>query len=189
MLTSNGVFGQDNGKSMIYKGPNVLGPFRIDRITTVENMIKVLGGQTANKKHYCYQNGNVYFWFERNSHHLKNVGDVFLSDFPNCVDCIPQLTSEILSDWKTEKLIGIGNTIDDVIAAYGKPAKDEIIAGTAFRSLIQGDYLVNENRYAKIQRPELGERALIYGNTDDLRSSAFGISKGKVVWISLSNSE
>jgi hypothetical protein len=188
-LIGNYDFGQENGIRLIYKGPNVLGPFHIDRITTVESMFKVLGSQSANKKYYCYQNSNVYFWFERNSHHLKDVGDVFLSSFANCVDSSAQITTEMLSNWKTENGIGIGGTIKDVIAAYGKPLKDEKIVGTAFRSLIQGDYLVKENRYSNIQRPELGERALIYGSTDDFRSAAFGINKGKIVWISLSNSE
>jgi hypothetical protein len=189
MLAGGYDYGQHHANKSGYMGPNVLGSFHIDRLTTIENLLRVLGNQSPTNNHYCFHNGTAYLWFEKKAHQLKNAGDVFLSSFPNCMDCPTQITSEIISDWKTEKMVGIGSTAGDVLAAYGKPLKDVQITGTAFRSLIQGDYLVKENRYAKIKRPELGEHALIYGSSDDLRSAGFGIRQGKVVWISLSNTE
>jgi hypothetical protein len=179
--------GQDLGR--VYTGPNELGYFHIDHDTSVQHLFRVLGKPLmSSKEPACYKNGIAYLWFERRAHSSTIVGDIMLSSFPNCMDSPVRTTSEVLQKWRTEKGIGLGSTELEVIKAYGK-ASERQIKGTAYRSLIQGDYLVRENRYANIKRPELGEKALIYGSSDDMRSAAFGIKNGKVVWISLTNTE
>jgi len=191
LLASVNCLGLSSQKQS-YVGPNALGPYRIDKTVLVRDLLRRLGqAAQLGKNHVCYrsQDGTAFFWFEEMAHHSTRVGDVMLSSFPNCIDGPVYITPEAMQAWKTEKGIGLGSTTQDILNAYGQPSKDAKIEGTAYRSLIQGDYLVKESRYANVKRPELGERALVYVNPDDLRSAAFGIREGKVVWISLGNSE
>jgi hypothetical protein len=183
-------YGQNRADKQKYTGPNVLGPFHIDRTVSVRDLFHLLG-QTSrfNKEGFCYRTNTTYFWFSEMAHNPTQVGNVLLSNFPNCMDSHIKISAVVLSEWRTEKGIKLGSTTQEVLKAYGQPTEDIKISGTDYRWIIQGDYLVKENRYTDRKRPEIGDRALAYKISDELRSATFGIRNGKVVWIYLSNSE
>jgi hypothetical protein len=183
--------GQSTNNEQSYRGPNFIGVFRIDKEVQVKQALARLGPASPATTVFCYRSsdGGAFLWFSRRAHHPNQVGNMLLSAFPNCHDCPVHTTSETITTWETEKGIRLGSTANDVLRAYGKPSVQRPIAGTAYRWLIQGDYVAAENRYRPRERPELGDMVLAYGGTDDLRSAAFGIRSDRVVWISLSNSE
>jgi len=191
LMTVTNVLSQHGTGSRQYSGPNAVGPIHIDRDTSLRDAFNTLGSSaTVKDDHFCYKSdgGTAFLWISIRAHHEETVGHIMLSNFPNCFDRRVQLTSQELHGWKTERGIGLGSTVNEVLQAYRKASVIKI-EGNAYRSLIRGDYLINENRYTNRSRTELGEQALAYGNDDDLRFAAFGIRNGKVAWISLGNTE
>lgn len=175
-----------------YAGPNALGLFRIDRDVFVRSLFERLGQPTTTKSnHFCYQSrsANSYLWFDRMAHEPGQVGDLLLSDFPNCMDRPVQVVSEDLGAWKTEEGIRLGSTAEEVLKAYGRPSSRDKIERTAYRWVIQGDYIARENRYTNKARPERGDRVLVYTSPHELRTAEFGIRSGRVAWIFLSQNE
>lgn len=141
---------------------------------------------------FCYRSkdGKTFLTITRMvaAYDSKIAGAVTLSAFRNCTKQNVQLTPDDLAAWKTEKGIGLSSTSDDVRKAYGKPSREDSIEGDSYRWVIHGDY--DQTHYSNQERPELGDRVLVYdGAADDLRVALFGIRRGKVAWIKLSKNE
>lgn len=170
-----------------YLGPKSIGSFHIDRIILVSDLFQRLGQYPKTKSEcYCYQasDGQSYLWFVRRAHEPKQAGGVLLSRFQNCIGQPIQITSENISDWKTEKSVGLGSTLADVQKAYGKPSEFHKIKDADYLWVIKGFHSSKENM------PERGDSVMVYnGPENDLRGADFGICKGKVVWIFLSDNE
>jgi len=177
-----------------YAGRMDLGPFRIDRDISLESLFDRLGRSSSLAGDvFCYQSedGKTFLAITRMvaPYEPKLAGVVTLSGFSNCTGARPQITPDELTMWKTDKGIGLGSNVEDVRKAYGKPSQEDKIEGTKYRWVIHGDF--RDGHYLKDERPELGEAVLVYrgGATDDFRTSSFGISNRKVVWIVLSKHE
>lgn len=169
-----------------YAGPDSLGPFRIDRGTTTAKMFQYVGEpKSQQSNHFCYTSAEpvTFMWLDRMAHEPSRVGDLLLSDFPNCIDRPRQSSIVPLASWKTEKGIGLRSAESQVVGAYGKPTMVDAIDATGYRWVIQGDH------EAKATRPERGDRVLIYRGVDTLQTAEFGIRNGRVVWIFLSVNE
>jgi len=181
------------GGTQAYGGPKSLGPFRIDRDVSMDSLFDRLGGPpklTADT--YCYQSADRHAFLVLTRmvevYDPRVAGDVVLSSFPNCVHRPVQVTAQDLANWKTEGGVGLGDTVEDVLKAYGRPSRETKVEGTKFRWVIQGD--LKGSHYSNQKRPEIGETVLVYqGPSNDIRIAEFGIAKGKVVWISLSKNE
>jgi hypothetical protein len=168
-----------------YSGPLVLGPFHIGQTVLSQDFHALMGRHSQfENKCFCYQQKTAYFWFEKSGHNPKEVGEVTLSSFPNCMDEKIYSTKEELSEWKTEKGIKLGSSVQEVLKAYGRPSLDEKIVGTDYWYVIHRDY-----QSVKQKSPELGDRVLAYSHPQGVPSAAFGIKNGKVVWMSMSNEE
>ena len=118
------------------------------------------------------------------------AGTVILADFVNCIDRPVELTSDNLSAWRTEKDIGLGSSVEDVRRAYGTETTDSNIEGRDYPWIIQGSANIKKDGEIKGLHAQLGDKVLNFdGGRKDLRSTTFGFSKGKVVWIAMSQNE
>jgi hypothetical protein len=110
--------------------------------------------------------------------------EVLVSDSPNCLHIPKAVTSDDLHAWKTPEGIGIGSSEQDVLKTYGKPSDRKIIDRLTYRFLIRG-YKPSDGDLP------LGDEYLFYnGDTaNDLSAAEFGIRKGKVSFVWLSDSE
>jgi hypothetical protein len=178
-------YGQNVNNIKDYTGPMVLGPFRIGRTVLARDLYNLMGQESSFiNECFCYRKNDAYFWFEKNGHHPEEAGEVTLSSFPNCMDNKAYLTKEELPEWKTEKGIKLGSSVQEVLKAYGRPSKDAKIVGKDYWYVIHREY-----SYVKDKSPEIGDRVLVYSHPYGVPSAAFGIRKRKVVWISMSNEE
>jgi hypothetical protein len=170
-----------------YNGPQYLGLFHIDRITSLETLFNNLGHPTSIKSDcFCYQSPDkdTFLWINRMAHEPKQVGDVLLSSFPNCIGKSIQITSNNVINWKTDRGIGLGSTVESVHEAYGKPSRQDVIKDNDYRWIIAGKIPANEIF------PPRGDSVLVYtGAENDLNTAEFGIQKEKVIWIYLSCNE
>ena len=169
-----------------YNGPNGLGPFRVDRVTTLRVLFAQIGEPKAVKaSHFCYRSRDSrgFLWIDRMAHEPSQAGDILLSDFPNCMDQDPNLTSRNLSAWKADKGIGLGSSEIEVLNAYGTPSKKHPVDARSYRWVIQGDRCPDD------RRSERGDYVLVYEGADDLRTAEFGMRNGRVAWIFLSRNE
>jgi hypothetical protein len=183
---------QNPADKATYTGPNALGPFHINRDVSIRSLFERLGQPTKTRgNYYCYEarSASAYLWFVQRAHHPSEMGGVLLSDFPNCTEMVTQVVSNDLPAWGTEDDIRLGSSVEEVVKAYGKPSREDRIEGTAYRWVIQGDYLVWENRYTNKARSKREDTVLVYASSRDLRTAEFGLRGGKVAWIFLSNSE
>lgn len=170
-----------------YAGPKSLGPFSIQRNTSIFTLSKRLGKPAhMNSDYFCYQSEDKigFLVVTRMAGGTRNaVGEVMLSDFRNCLNRPLQIAHENLRKWKTREGIGLGSSKEDVTKAYGKPSSVEDM-GTDYRTMILGT-----PEHSKM-RPEVGTTILGYtGASDDLSAAFFGIRDGKVAWLSLSYNE
>jgi hypothetical protein len=180
-----------NAKEPKYKGPKVLGHYRIDSSVSVQSMFGRLGlPEKINGKSFCYQSedSKAYLWFQLMAHDSKHVGGVLLSSFANCHGQSVVTTAESLPTWKTEKGIGLNSTEQEVVTAYGKPSEIKKVEGNAFRWVIKGDYIKGD-QYTNRKIRERGDKVLVYSTSEDLYTAEFGLLGGHVVWIFLSDSE
>lgn len=170
-----------------YWGPTSLGPYNIGHETKLSTVSKVVGSPGLIKGSYsCYMsNGKEsFFWAAEMAHAPKIVGQVLISDFPNCRGEIKHTTNVSFLSWKTEKDIRLGSKEDEVKKAYGRPSRESKVEGSKFRWIIRGQ----EASVASMH--EIGDKVLVYsGGDNDLRTAFFGIRQGKVAWIALSANE
>ena len=187
------LLGRGHADGQSYGGPNVLGPFRIDKDVSMSTLFERLGrpSKVANDV-FCYKSKDDWAFLVvtrmAEVYDAKVAGDVLLSSFCNCIDRPAQVTPNDLLAWKTEKGIGLGARVEGVRKAYGPPSKEDKIEGTGYRWVIHGDF--RDNHYTTEKRPEIGDTVLVYqGTADDSRTAEFGIRQRKVVWIFLSKNE
>jgi uncharacterized protein (DUF433 family) len=113
------------------------------------------------------------------------VDSVLLTDYPNCTHVAVKVTHLNLRAWHTKENIRLGSSEGDVLKAYGTGTakdiqKDERSMGTLISGYRDGDKV-----------PDIGEKSIFYSSLDDDDPSMaeFGVRKGKVCSISLSDSE
>jgi hypothetical protein len=193
ILLAVALAGMGGAEKPSYKGPNSLGPFRIDKDISMKSLFERLGTpSSAAGNVFCYRakDERAFLVLTRmaEAYDSKIAGGALLSDFRNCVDRSSQVTPDDLAAWKTEQGVGLGSTAEDARKAYGKPSKEDKVGGTSYRWVIHGDF--NSNHYRNEKRPEIGDTVLVYqGASDDLSTAEFGIRDGQVVWIFVSKNE
>ena len=171
-----------------YAGPNSLGPFRVDKNTSMKSLFHRLGSPPSTAEDVvCYRSANSQRFLIVTrmvaEYDRRVAGAVELSDFPNCLDKTVRTTSEDLSKWTTDKGIGLGSSERDVKKAYGTPSSEES-TGSNYRWAIHGSPAQDKTR------ARVGTKVLGYtGASDDLRTAYFGIREGRVAWIFLSQNE
>jgi hypothetical protein len=177
------------GSGQTYTGPKCLGLYCIDRTVPVGVLFKQLGAPAPRRSKfepYCYesQGGHAFLYIDTVGPQPKVVGDVFLSDFPNCSRLRTQSTAADLGAWKTPEGIGLGSSEEEVRKAYGKPSSDDKLGPQTYRTRIKG--FRPEDRH-----PDMGERSLFYNGdvTTDLSAAEFGVRNGKVSYVWLSYNE
>ena len=172
-----------------YSGPKCLGPFCIYSDISTTTLWKHLGSPPKRSSHlspYCFQSedGRAFLYVETIDSEPDVPDEVLVSDSPNCLHMPKAVTRDNLNAWKTPEGVGIGSSEQDVLKAYGKPSDRKIIDWLTYRFVIRG-YRPNDGDLS------LGDEYLFYnGDTDnDLSAAEFGIRKGKVSYVWLSDSE
>ncbi len=175
-----------------YSGPQCLGPFCIDRNTSVRKLSQHLGPPPRRASRfdpYCYQSqdGRTWLYLQTEDSEPDWAVEAFLSDFSNCEHMPKRVTADNLRSWKTRQGIGLGSLESDVAKAYGKPTDQGRIDPTAPHALTT---LIKGYR-AGDKIPPLGDKVMSYRGdlSSDLSAADFGICGGKVCWIWLSCSE
>jgi hypothetical protein len=171
----------------IYLGPKSLGPYNIGHETKMSSILKMVGSPGLIKGSYsCFMSNDKesFFWVAEMAHAPEIVGQVLISDFPNCRGDLKRITHASFLAWKTDKDIRLGSKEDTVIKAYGKPSRESKVEGSKFRWIIRGQAAPVAGRQ------EIGDKVLVYSGAEgDLRTAFFGIRQGTVAWISLSANE
>lgn len=169
-----------------YRGPRQLGPFRIDRITTLSNLLAVLGEpQETQADILCYADHarRAYAWIGRMAGDRRLAGDLMLASFPICVGTPVRNSQADLRLWKTKEGIGLGSTRAAVLRAYGKPSYEAPLASDSAA-------LVYNPRLLPVPGPRVVYQQLGYlAQGDELRAAKFGLVHGRVVWIFLTANE
>jgi len=169
-----------------YTGPACLGSFCVDRAISARNLFEKLGQPATKSGPFCFQSrdGRAFLYVGLIHAIPGRVGDVLLSDFPNCVSRPRQNTQNDLLAWKTKEGIGLGSSEEDVLQAYGKPSADDVVDSRTCSVVIQG--------YRSSKCPQIGNKRLFYSGVlreNMWRSAEFGIRNKKVSWILLSANE
>jgi hypothetical protein len=119
------------------------------------------------------------------------VTEVLLSSFPNCKGIAIHPATIDPAKWRTQEGIGIGSTVNEVLQKYGKPAFQMPINASWARDVIANP------RGLDLSRISVGDLRIVYscfvseteGCQNDSRVTEFGFSKGKIIWIQVSNGE
>jgi hypothetical protein len=176
-----------------YTGPNSLGIYSHDRPIALKAFLAYFGTVPTRRDTYCIadEGHGLYLHAKVDSEHDRgHVVDVFLSSFPNCRH-LPVVNATIDPDiWKTPEGVGIGSTKQEVLRAYGQPQFRHKGALTP-----SADEIAGMKASEKIQI-DLGDSSYIYScmidekqGCNDLRATQFEFKNGKVIWISISDSE
>lgn len=175
-----------------YAGPDCLGPFCMGLVlpgTWARGVLSILRSSGPSKSAtrgtlpYCFQTPDGGAFVEVDvGHGSAEPEGVFVSDFVNC-DRVPlkfkSITGTDLIAWKTPEGIGINSLESDVLRAYGK-ADDEGPLGQPDATCVLG------RRTPGNATSE--DKGLVY-RSHGLQRAEFGIKKGRVASICLSNSE
>ncbi len=176
-----------------YTGTESLGTYRHDHPITIKSFLAPFGTVPSRRDTYCIADEHHRLFLHASidaEHDREHVGVVFLSSFPNCKHLSVVTATIDPAAWRTPEGVGIGSTKQAVLNAYGqpqfshnealKPGPDEI-AGMRDSDQIQID---------------LGDSSYVYScmidekhGCDDLRAAQFGFKRGRVIWISISDSE
>ena len=161
--------------AQVYSGPKCFGPFCANRKFAATNLFKQLGAPLGSSFPYSYRSKDRRTFLIIRGDMPDDVSYISLRDFPawgGWEDKDEKLTDEIIRNWKTPERIGLGNTEEDVLKAYGKPSGEEEIE-------------------ADDKRASMGEKKLIYkGRIGGVAVTAgFGIRGGKVSLVELDRSE
>jgi hypothetical protein len=106
-----------------YSGPNCLGPYCVESNTKTRTLFERLGSpfsQNGRYTGYCFesQDDKTFLYFDARADDETLVGDLFLSDFPNCLHSKIRTTPQRVSTWKTREGIGLGSSLREVKKAY-----------------------------------------------------------------------
>lgn len=167
----------------LYRGPNRLGPYRINPNTPLNQLFRVLGRPARPAAGYfCYHNGGAYLWLEPKAHFPRLAGELLLSSFPNCRGESVVTTSVPIGTWRTPQGIGLGSRQATILRVYGLPA---------YRGSVQSNDPGINRTQPGLANPELGRplQQWIYNSSGDLRGVKFGLAHGRVVFIFIGNNE
>jgi hypothetical protein len=109
----------------------------------------------------------------------NTAGEVVLSDFPVCMHMSVKVTGADLGEWRTPEGIGLGSLEEEVVRAYGRPTFPDSGPGRS------PDYL---GCYRQGEQTPYIDGELDY-NGPEVSFARFGMRKGKVSYIVLSNNE
>jgi hypothetical protein len=117
--------------------------------------------------------------------------EVLLSSFHNCKGIAIYPSTIDPAKWRTPEGIGIGSTVNDVLQKYGKPAFQMPINTSWAKDVIANPSGLD------LSRVYVGDLRFVYGCfvsekqgcLNDSRVTEFGFSKGKIIWIKVSNGE
>jgi hypothetical protein len=176
-----------------YTGPNSLGTYSHDRTITAKSFLASFGTVPSWRDTYCIADADHRLFLHASvdsEHDRGHLDVVFLSSFANCKH-LPVVTATIdPAIWKTPEGVGIGSTKQDVLKAYGQPQYSRPEPFKPGPDEIAG---MRDSDKIKI---ELGDSSYVYScmiaekqGCDDLRVTQFGFKHGKVLWISISDSE
>jgi hypothetical protein len=159
----------------------------------MKSLLAIFGAKPAGKYTYCFADKeHGLFLYTRPLHDGSGrVAEVFLSSFPNCMH-MPILNTTIDPNvWKTPEGIGIGSMKDEVLHAYHQPVFLEKIGKDSWESMeIAG---IRDSEKSQVY---VGDFTFLYSclldekhGCDDLRATRMGFSRGKLIWIAISDSE
>lgn len=108
------------------------------------------------------------------------AGELMIASFPNCIGVTITRTHAEFGAWKTEQGIGLGSREGAVLRAYGPPTD---------RSWIYRDDPAVAYNPKLLPVPDLHVpvEQLRYAPPNVMRGSIFGIYRGRVVWIMLTD--
>ena len=193
ICAATGIANSQHGPYGRYTGPNSLGTYSHDRAITVKSFLADFGSVPSRRDTYCIADANhkLFLHASVDSEHDRGHLDVlFLSSFPNCKH-LPVVTATIdPTIWKTPEGVGIGSTKQAVLKAYGQPQFSRTEAVKPGPDEIAG------MRDSDQTQVDLGDSSYVYScmtdekqGCDDLRTTQFAFRHGKVIWISISDSE
>ena len=176
-----------------YSGPHSLGPYRLNNDVFLTSLLGTLGTKPSGKGTYCFadKEHGLYLYVQPKDNQSGRVANILLSSFPNCRHLPVLATTVDPAVWKTPAGIGIGSTQEAVLRAYGKP----VFVGKLDKKSDVGVIAGVHEPGASLA--SVGDSSYLYsclinekeGCPNDLRVTRIGFSKGKVVWIHISNSE
>ncbi len=173
-----------------FLGPDCLGPACVYGGSPLLSLLARLGtpGQKVSPSGlYCYQSGGdgTFLYLATGDENVPpQIEAIAVSQFPNCAHTPQTTTKSDLHGLKTPEGIGLGSSEEEVLKAYGKPAKAEEAASSSW-----ADYAELIRGYAKTDKvPDIGAKSLFYPG-GELQRARFGIRNGKVSYIFLSDEE
>jgi hypothetical protein len=176
-----------------YRGPKSLGPYVLDQDVLMKSLLVQFGLQSTRKDIYCFEDKGheTYLYTRPIDDESDRVTEILLSSFPNCRGIAIHQTTIDPAKWKTPEGIGIGSTLNEVLQKYGKPSFQMPINTSWARDVIANP------RGLDLSRVYIGDLRIVYscfaseteGCLNDSRGTEFGFSKGKIIWIQVSNGE
>jgi hypothetical protein len=175
-----------------FLGPDCLGPYCTYRELSLNSLLRRLGlppQEHAPSPIECFQSRDAQAFLhvstDIESISESSLGDVLLTDFPNCSHMPKRIATNGLRAWRTPEGIGLGSPEEAIRKAYGIPSAEKKLdaqnPGFAMEGLIAG-YRAGDNQ------PRVGEKVIIYGPLE-LQVTEFGIRDGKVSYIWLKDSD
>lgn len=193
ICATTGITSSQHGPFGRYTGPKSLGTYSHDHAITIKAFLAPFGAVASRRDVSCIADKDHGLFLHASvdaEHDREHVNVVFISSFPNCrhLPIVPAAIDPAV--WMTPEGIGIGSTKQAVVKAYGqpqfshdgalKPGPDEI-AGIRDSDHIQ----INVGDSSYVFSCMIDEKQ----GCDDLRTTQFGFKHGKVIWISISDSE
>jgi hypothetical protein len=158
----------------------------------MKSFLANFGAKPTGRDTYCFadKGHGLYLYARKGDDKSGLVEVVFLSSFPNCMH-MPVLDATIDPNiWKTTEGIGIGSTNGDVLHSYHKPT----ISNQLDKKY--GPYEIAGIRDSEKNKVFVGDWTYTYGclldekhGCDDARVTRMGFSRGKLIWIAISDSE
>jgi len=176
-----------------YRGPNSLGSYDLGQDVSMKSLLAQFGIQPTRKDLYCFEDKehSTYLYTRPMDDGSDRATEVLLSSFHNCKGIAIYPSTIDPAKWRTPEGIGIGSTVNDVLQKYGKPAFQMPINTSWAKDVIANPSGLD------LSRVYVGDLRFVYGCfvsekqgcLNDSRVTEFGFSKGKIIWIKVSNGE
>jgi hypothetical protein len=158
----------------------------------MKSFLAIFGAKPTGRDTYCFadKEHGLYLYARKRDDGSGIIDSVFLSSFPNCMH-MPVLDSTIDPlTWKTPEGIGIGSPKEDVLHAYHQP----VFVGKLENK--KNSYEIAGIRESEKPHAFVGDSSYLYSclldekhGCDDIRATRMGFSRGKLIWIAISDSE
>lgn len=176
-----------------YSGPRSLGFYSLDRDTSMKSFLEHLGTKPKGRDTYCFADSEhgLYLYARPMDDRSGRVADILLSSFPNCKNLPTSSTTIDPAIWRTPEGVGIGSTKEDILRAYRRPVYINKLERKNDLGVIAGI------KAAGTSQISVGDSSFLYscllsekqGCPDDSRAAQMGFRDGKLIWISVANSE